>query len=286
MSKIRTFFLLVNASTLRLASLRLLIPAALLIVMNGMTPVKAGESGSGLKAFPGDISFLSCVAGGFGEALIALEPPPDLRAWAIANVVRDAYAVVSLKAAMIEPEDAEAAKQLRLSATRSLRLAKQSGWEQLQSVGPVELMSSDMIALSFWTAAAWGALISLDRDDLEALADWPKAKALADRVRRMSPDFGEGAALALAASFEWSSPGGKAVLARQWFAEAIDRFGAKQSMLHVSVAELLDVSDGNRQKFEDRLRLAIAIADAHPGFENRLAAYKAHWLLSQSDLLF
>lgn len=270
-----------------ISALQLCLLGASITVLNCIAPVAAQTSSPDSADFPQDIRLLSCLASNLGQGLIALEPPPGLRSWAIANMVRHAYAVQSLQAATIESEDPEAAKRLRDKASRSLRAAKQSGWEQLQQALPTgSAMSSDLTALAFWTSAAWGALISLDRDDLEALADWPKAKALAERVRSERPDFGEGAALALAASFELSSPGGNGARARQWFAQAIEQFGATQAMLHVSMAEQLDLSSGDQHKFEERLRLALAIAARYPGFENRLAAHKANWLLSRSDMLF
>ena len=140
--------------------------------------------------------------------------------------------------------------------------------------------------MAYWTAAAWGALIALDRDDFDALADWPKAKALADWVRKQQADFGDGAALMLAASFEFSSPGGDKAQAKRWFADVLHRYGGNQAMLHVLLAEQLDLDAGDRQAFEARLRLALSVAHADPSFENRVAASKARWLLSRIDGLF
>jgi hypothetical protein len=174
-----------------------------------------------------------------------------------------------------------------LEAIRALRLAKEAGWTHMQRIDlSANAASSDDLDLAYWTAAAWGALISLDRDDFDALADWPKAKALADWVRREKVDFADGAALVLAASFEFSSPGGDKAKAKRWFAEALERYGAKQAMLHVLLAQQLDLDAGDRQGFEARLRLALKVADAHPGFENRVAAGKARWLLNRVDALF
>ncbi|MEY3105579.1 MAG: hypothetical protein RJA72_1611 [Pseudomonadota bacterium] len=236
---------------------------------------------------PGDIRTLSCVASKLGELVLRTDPHPGLRAWAVASLVKDAYGVRAFEAEQLELLDPEAAKSKRAEAIRSLRLAKEAGWAHLKGIAlDTTASASDELALAYWTAAAWGALIALDRDDFDALADWPKAKALADWVRRQQADFGEGAALMLAASFEFSSPGGDKAQAKRWFADVLHRYGARQAMLHVLLAEQLDLDAGDRQAFEARLRLALSVAHAHPSFENRVAASKARWLLSRIDELF
>ncbi|NDA93705.1 MAG: hypothetical protein EBX90_10565 [Betaproteobacteria bacterium] len=71
-----------------------------------------------------------------------------------------------------------------------------------------------------------------------------------------------------------------------FFAEALEKYGEKQAMLHVLLAQQLDLDTGDRRGFEARLRLALQVADAYPGFENRVAASKARWLLHRVDALF
>ena len=238
-------------------------------------------------ALPGDIKTLSCVAGKLGELILWSDPRPRLRAWAISSLVKDAYGIRAFEAEQLELTDPEAAKSKRAEAIRLLKIAKEAGWDHLKSIAlNPRAAASDELALAYWTSAAWGALIALDRDDFDALADWPKAKALADWVRQQQADFGEGAALMLAASFEWSSPGGDKAQAKLWFTAVLNQYGAKQAMPHVFLAEQLDLDAGDRQAFEDRLRLAIKVAEAYPSFENRVAASKALWLLDRIDSLF
>ncbi|MFZ9539391.1 MAG: TRAP transporter TatT component family protein, partial [Burkholderiaceae bacterium] len=168
-------------------------------------------------ALPGDIKTLSCVAGKLGELVLWSDPRPRLRAWAISSLVKDAYGIRAFEAEQLELTDPEAAKSKRAEAIRLLKIAKEAGWDHLKSIAlNPRAAASDELALAYWTSAAWGALIALDRDDLDALADWPKAKALADWVRQQQADFGEGAAKMLAASFEWSSPGGDKAQAKLW----------------------------------------------------------------------
>jgi hypothetical protein len=238
-------------------------------------------------ALPGDIKTLSCVAGKLGELVLWSDPRPRLRAWAISSLVKDAYGIRAFEAEQLELTDPDAAKSKRAEAIRLLKIAKEAGWDHLKSIAlNPRAAASDELALAYWTSAAWGALIALDRDDLDALADWPKAKALADWVRQQQADFGEGAAMMLAASFEWSSPGGDKAQAKLWFTAVLHQYGAKQAMPHVFLAEQLDLDAGDRQAFEDRLRLAIKVAEAYPSFENRVAASKALWLLDRIDSLF
>jgi hypothetical protein len=236
---------------------------------------------------PGDIKTLSCVAGKLGQLVLWSDPKPRLRAWAISSLVKDAYGVRAFEAEQLELTDPYAAKSKRAEAIRLLRIAKDAGWDHMKSIAlNARAAAIDELALAYWTSAAWGALIALDRDDLDALADWPKAKALADWVRQQQADFGEGAAKMLAASFEWSSPGGDKAQAKLWFAEVLNQYGARQAMPHVLLAEQIDLDAGDRQAFEDRLRLALKVAEAYPSFENRVAASKAIWLLDRIDGLF
>lgn len=251
------------------------------------TAKKDDHALSGTVLIPADIRGLSCLASSLSEVVLMAHPSPGWRAWSIANLVKHAYGVQAFEAEQIELVDPEAAKDKRLEAIRSLRLAKEAGWTHLKRIDlSAAAAASDDLDLAYWTAAAWGALISLDRDDFDALADWPKAKALADWVRREKADFADGAALVLAASFEFSSPGGDKAQAKRWFAEALEKYGEKQAMLHVLLAQQLDLDTGDRRGFEARLRLALQVADAYPGFENRVAASKARWLLHRVDALF
>ncbi|NBU01522.1 MAG: hypothetical protein EBT41_05895 [Betaproteobacteria bacterium] len=213
---------------------------------------------------PADIRSLSSGASVLSRFVLGFNPPTGLRSWAIAGLVRHAYGVQAFEADLIEEDDPEAARQLRAEAVSALRLAREAGWQRLETM----------------------ALHQADRNDLDLLADWPKAKALAMWVLRHQPDYGDGAALVLGASFELASPGGDKALARQWLQSVLERHGSKQAMLHVMVAEQLDLEAGNRDAFVSRLQLALQVADAHPGFENRLAATKAGWLLSRIDSLF
>ncbi|NDA74001.1 MAG: hypothetical protein EBX69_11370 [Betaproteobacteria bacterium] len=236
---------------------------------------------------PADIRSLSSGASVLSRFVLGFNPPTGLRSWAIAGLVRHAYGVQAFEADLIEEDDPEAARQLRAEAVSALRLAREAGWQRLETMALHQAPKADEdVGLVFWTAAAWGALLGLDRNDLDLLADWPKAKALAMWVLRHQPDYGDGAALVLGASFELTSPGGDKALARQWLQSVLERHGSKQAMLHVMVAEQLDLEAGNRDAFVSRLQLALQVADAHPGFENRLAATKAGWLLSRIDSLF
>ena len=143
-------------------------------------------------ALPGDIKTLSCVAGKLGELVLWSDPRPRLRAWAISSLVKDAYGIRAFEAEQLELTDPEAAKSKRAEAIRLLKIAKEAGWDHLKSIAlNPRAAASDELALAYWTSAAWGALIALDRDDFDALADWPKAKALADWVRQQQADLDE-----------------------------------------------------------------------------------------------
>ncbi|NCW51942.1 MAG: hypothetical protein EBV89_11945, partial [Betaproteobacteria bacterium] len=145
---------------------------------------------------PADIRSLSSGASVLSRFVLGFNPPTGLRSWAIAGLVRHAYGVQAFEADLIEEDDPEAARQLRAEAVSALRLAREAGWQRLETMALHQAPKADEdVGLVFWTAAAWGALLGLDRNDLDLLADWPKAKALAMWVLRHQPDYGDGAAL-------------------------------------------------------------------------------------------
>ena len=225
---------------------------------------------------------------------------PGLADWALASRVRFAYGFLVARAERIEADQPAQAQELRRQAIWRLRAARDAGLRRLPADHPALLAtappgsaqrpSAAFAHTVYWTAAAWGALLTLDREDLDLLADWPRAQAMANWLLREDPDQGEGAVRVLAAGFELARPDGDPQRARQWLAQALDRFGDRQASLHLAWADWMDLPEararGEAQALRQRLETALKVARQAPSMENTVAGARAAWLLSRLDELF
>ena len=66
------------------------------------------------------------------------------------------------------------------------------------------------VPLLFWTASAWGAAISLSKDDPGLIAEQPLLEALIDRALALDESYDSGAIHGFLISYEPSRPGGEA----------------------------------------------------------------------------
>jgi hypothetical protein len=65
----------------------------------------------------------------------------------------------------------------------------------------------DDVPLLFWTAYAWGSYVNLARDDVESLADAPRADAIMGRVLEFDPGFYNAGASSLFRALEFREAG-------------------------------------------------------------------------------
>lgn len=247
---------------------------------------------------------------------------PGISDWAIASRVRYAYGFLAARAEQSASDQPERALELRRQAIWRLRIARDEGLKRIPAAHPALALAGSAVAASgvraagsavadsgvraagsaapgsqpkhaqtvYWTAAAWGALISLDREDLDLLADWPRAQAMANWLLREDPDRGEGAVRILAAGFELARPGGDTRRAREWLEEARGRFGDRQASVHLALADWVDLPEareqGSGEALRRRLEEVLRVADRVPSMENTVAAARAAWLLSRIEDLF
>ncbi len=102
------------------------------------------------------------------------------------------------------------------------------------------------VPLLYWTAAAWGAAISVSKDDPELVADQPLVEALIDRALELDEGFDRGAIHSFLISYEPSRPGAgadAAARARKHFERAMELSGGAQASPLVSLAESVSVSN-------------------------------------------
>lgn len=240
---------------------------------------------------------------------------PAFADWALASRVRYAWGFLVARAERVESDDPVLAQDLRREAIWRLRSARNAGLRRIPAGHPAlasgppsaggsptakpQAQTVHSIGSStatpnaqtvYWTAAAWGALISLDREDLDLLADWPRAEAMAAWLAREHPNLGEGAVRVLAAGFELARPGGNPRRAREWLEAALEQFGRNQASLHLALADWVDLPEARERGTGDalrrRLEKALSVAETVPSMENIVAAARAAWLLSRIEDLY
>ena len=129
------------------------------------------------------------------ETVLASTPDHDgLLVSLVSGFTQYGYAFVQQDAERIEEDDYELSEKRKTRAAKLYRRARDyglralelryQGWEKSLLADPEETVrrtSSKDVELLYWTSAAWGALISLSKDDPETIADLPQVAAMADR---------------------------------------------------------------------------------------------------------
>jgi predicted anti-sigma-YlaC factor YlaD len=153
------------------------------------------------------------------------------------------------------------------------------------------LATSREVPLLFWTAAAWGAAISLSKDDPALVSDQVIVEALIDRALELDEDFDRGAIHGFLISYEMArqgAPGDAAERARKHFDRAVELSKGKLASPMVSLAESVAVEKQDKAGFQSLLNRALAInPDAVPEsrLQNLVAQRRARWLLGRVDEL-
>ncbi|MGH7678995.1 MAG: TRAP transporter TatT component family protein, partial [Gemmatimonadaceae bacterium] len=141
------------------------------------------------------------------ESLLESSPRHEgLLLAAASGFTQYSYAFVQQEADFIEDEDLARAQQLRLRARRLDLRARDYGLRGLDvrhrgfsarlRANPraaVREATVKDVPFLYWTAAAWGAAISVSKDVPELVADQPILEALIDRALELDEAFGAGA---------------------------------------------------------------------------------------------
>ena len=216
-----------------------------------------------------------------------------------------AYAFVQTEADFVEDTDLRRATALREQAGRLYRRAMGYGMRGLEEVKPgwLQALRTDPhaalarfqkadVAQLYWTAAAWGSVISLNKTDTELGADLPQVEALMHRALELDEGFGRGAIYDFYIVYEGGRPaaaGGSVERARASLARALQLSEGHRAAPLVSFAETVDVGIQDRAEFEKLLHQALAIdVNALPEqrLANLIAQRRARWLLARMDQLF
>ena len=221
-----------------------------------------------------------------------------------AGFTQYAYAFVQQDADELEMRDLAAAVAMRQRAHGLYTRARDYGLRALETrhahfseqlrhtpeLAVGELGPGDAAAL-YWTAAAWAASISLDKDSPDALAELPQVEALLNRLTNLDADYGDGALDSLLMSYENGRPGARdpQTAIRRHFERAVRLSGGLKAAPYLAFAETACVRAQDRTEFVATLQRALAIDPAvRPAWrlENRVMQRRARWLLTQTDQLF
>jgi predicted anti-sigma-YlaC factor YlaD len=149
----------------------------------------------------------------------------------------------------------------------------------------------DDVPLLYWTAASWGAAISLGIDRPDLAIDLPTVRVLAERALALDASWNKGALYELFITLD-SLPealGGNPARAKEHFAKAVELQKGQSPGPYVALAVGVAVPSQDRAEFERLLKQALAI-DPEQDPSNRLATLitqkRARALLERVDEKF
>ena len=240
------------------------------------------------------------------ESLLAERPQHGgLLLAAASGFTQYAFAFVQQDADELIETDFAAGNALKVRARRLYLRARDYGLRGLDAahagftvrlradpVRTVNTATKDDVALLYWTAASWGAAISLAKDDVRLIADQSIVEALIDRAFTLDPDFDRGTLHAFLITYEMARPGAGAeapAKAQAHFEKAVALSGGQQAGPLVSLAESVAVPRQDRALFETSLQRALAL-DPNARPESRLVNLvmqrRAKWLLGRIHEFF
>ena len=239
------------------------------------------------------------------ESLIAETPAHrGLRLAAARGFTQYAFIFLEQDADQLADQDFAGAKALRTRARQLYLRARDHGLRGLDSAhegfsgrlrsdpkSAVRAAVTDDVPLLFWTAAAWGAAITLSKDNAELIADQVRVEALVDRALELNEKYESGVIHAFLIPYEMARQGASgdpAARARQHFERAMELCASAQAGPLVSLAESVAVVKQDRAEFQALLTRALAIdPNARPEWRlaNLVMQRRARWLLSRTDEL-
>ena len=178
-------------------------------------------------------------------------------------------------------------------AERALEVRRPGTVEGLRADldGTLASMSAEDVKAMYWLAAALGSAISVDKSDMELVADLPIVHGLVDRALELDETWERGAlhelSIALAADAKSDGDGEDPV--EYHYRRAMELNEGQSIGPLVSMAESVCVQQQDLERFRRLLGQAIEFdVNAYPDnkLANTLAQQHARWLLSQEEQLF
>ena len=240
------------------------------------------------------------------ESLLAESPRHQgLLLAAARGFTQYAYAFVELPADALEKSDVAGSYAARERARRLYLRARNYGLRGLDAAHPgfsalfendpasaLASMRAGDAPLLYWTAASWGAAISLGKDDAAMLAGLAPMRRLAKAALELDESYSQGAVHVLHMSLAMSEAQPEAqrlASATAHFERAVALSAGLQAAPFVAHAESICIPSGKREHFDRMLDRALAIdLDAAPSarLSNELFQRRARWLRAHAQELF
>jgi tetratricopeptide (TPR) repeat protein len=221
------------------------------------------------------------------------------------NFTQYSYVFVQAKAEEVEYQDYSEYTRQRDRALRMYLRARDYCLRGLEERFPkirVDLLRDPATALAkarkedvsllYWSAASWGAALSIGIGRPDLAGDLHVVRGLAERALILDPDYGNGVTHELMISLESLDEvvGGSEERARAHFKRAVElQKDQPQAGPYVALATGIALKKQDRDEFERLLNEALAIdPDKHPSVRlpNLAAQRRAQFLLTQLDELF
>lgn len=157
--------------------------------------------------------------------------------------------------------------------------------------GTLLRLEQEDIPSAYWLAAAIGSAISVDKSDMELVADLPIVHGILTRALDMDEAWSEGTLHEFAIALAGGSGGddGTENGVEYHFERAMELNGGRSIGPLVAMAETVAIQEQDLSRFRGLLGEALAFdVNAHPDLRlaNTLAQQHAQWLLSQEAELF
>lgn len=240
------------------------------------------------------------------ESLLSTSPNHRGMLFAAASgFTQYSYAFVQQRADSAEPSNLAAAQELRDRARKLYLRGRDYGLHGLETRhrnfrqqlradprAAARLATVKEVPLLYWTAAAWGAAISISKEIPELVADQPQVEALIDRALELDESYDHGAIHSFLISYEPSRPAGAGdpnQRARTHFERVVALTRGQLASPYVSLAEAVSVPTQNRTEFESLLHQALTVdpdARLEWRLSNLIMQKRARWLLTRVDDLF
>jgi predicted anti-sigma-YlaC factor YlaD len=156
----------------------------------------------------------------------------------------------------------------------------------------VERVTRDDVPLLHWSSVAWGAAISLAKDDASMLGGIPAMREMARRALELDEAYAEGALHTFQISLAMASAQpevDRLRLARAHFERVLALSAGRQAAPYVTYAESVAAPLARRDEFDRMIQLALDIDDAAPSpsrLSNGVFQRRARWLRSHADRFF
>lgn len=156
-------------------------------------------------------------------------------------------------------------------------------------VTALALTTKDDVPCLYWAGAAWAGALTAGKDNLDLIADLPKAGALVGRVLELDEEYDLGSAHEFFIAYEGSRPGGSVGQARQHYRRALEISGGRRASVHLALAEAVAVREQGLEEFRALLAATLAVDPntlPHLRLANTLARRRALWLDTRIPYLF